>query len=49
MLAYYGTQLSPHMDRTPEGYLICRDVPIARTGPQEYLAGELGQIGRAHV
>ena len=41
MLAYYGTQLSPHMDRTPEGYLICRDVPIARTGPQEYLAREL--------
>lgn len=45
MLAYYGTQLSPHMDRTPEGYLICRDVPIARTGPQEYLAGELGLEG----
>lgn len=41
MLAYYGTQLSPHMDRTPEGYLICRDVPIARTGSQEYLAGEI--------
>ncbi|MCI9311262.1 MAG: DUF2213 domain-containing protein, partial [Lawsonibacter sp.] len=33
------------MDRTPEGYLICRDVPIARTGPQEYLAGELGLEG----
>ncbi len=45
MLTYYGTQLSPHMDRTPEGYLICRDVPIARTGPQEYLAGELGLEG----
>lgn len=41
MLAYYGTKLSPHMDRTPEGYLICRDVPIARTGQQEYLAREL--------
>ena len=45
MLTYYGTQLSPHMDRTPEGYLICRDVPIARTGPQESLAGELGLEG----
>jgi len=45
LLTYYGTQLSPHMDRTPEGYLICRDVPIARTGPQEYLAGELGLEG----
>lgn len=41
MIAYYGTRLSPHMDKTPEGYLICRDVPIARTGTQEYLAGEL--------
>ena len=41
MIFYYGTQLSPHMDKTPEGYLICRDVPIARTGTQEYLAREL--------
>ena len=40
-LAYYGTKISPHMDRTPEGYLICRDVPINRTGTQVYLAGEL--------
>ena len=45
MLAYYGTKISPHMTDTPEGYLICRDVPIARTGPQEYLAGELGLEG----
>lgn len=45
MLAYYGTKLSAHMDKTPEGYLICRDVPIARTGTQEYLAGELGLEG----
>ena len=41
MIFYYGTQISPHMDKTPEGYLICRDVPIARTGSQEYLAQEL--------
>jgi len=41
VIFYYGTQLSPHMDKTPEGYLICRDVPIARTGTQEYLAREL--------
>ena len=41
MLAYYGNRISPHMTDTPEGYLICHDVPIARTGPQEYLAGEL--------
>lgn len=40
-LAYYGATISPHMDVTPEGFLICRDVPIARTGPQEYLAKEM--------
>lgn len=45
MLAYYGSQLSPHMDLTPEGFLICRDVPINRIGKQIYLAGELGLEG----
>lgn len=29
------------MDLTPEGFLICRDVPINRTGDQQYLAREL--------
>lgn len=41
MLAYYGSQISPHIVNTPEGFLICKDVPIARTGPQDYLAREL--------
>ena len=41
MLAYYGSQISPHLVDTPEGFLICKDVPIARTGPQDYLAREL--------
>lgn len=45
MLAYYGDRISPHMTESPEGYLICHDVPIARTGPQEYLARELGLEG----
>lgn len=40
-IAYYGDRISPHMTRTPEGYLICHDVPINRTGDQEYTAGEL--------
>ena len=40
-IAYYGSTLSPNIDRTPEGYLICRNVPIARTGPQDYLAREM--------
>lgn len=40
-IAYYGARISPHMTRTPEGYLICHDVPINRTGDQEYTAREL--------
>ena len=41
MLAYYGTKISEHMTDTPEGYLVCRDVPIARTGEMTYRAAEL--------
>lgn len=41
MLYYYGTKISPHMTTTPEGYLICHDVPLARIGTMEYLASEL--------
>lgn len=44
MLAYYGHDISPNKTETYEGYLICRNVPIARTGTQQYLAGEL-QLG----
>ena len=44
-IAYYGTTLSPNMDRTPEGFLICRNVPINRTGTQIYGAGELNLTG----
>lgn len=29
-------KLSEHKYKTPEGYLVCVDSPIARTGPQEY-------------
>jgi len=29
-------ELGPNMSETPEGYLICESVPIARTGIQEY-------------
>lgn len=45
MKAYYGDRFSPHMTRTPEGYLICHDVPIARCGEQQYLPQELGLSG----
>lgn len=40
-VAYYGARISPHMTRTPEGYLICHDVPINRIGDQEYQARDL--------
>ena len=42
MRAFYGSKISEHMTTTPEGFLICLDVPIARTGTQEYLRSELG-------
>lgn len=44
-VAYYGSHISEHMVKTPEGYLICYDVPINRTGEQDYLAGELNLPG----
>lgn len=34
-------KLSSHKYKTPEGYLICTDAILARTGKQEYLKGEL--------
>ena len=43
-LAYYGSALSGNIIETPEGFLICKNVPIARTGSQEYLPDELGDM-----
>ena len=43
---YYGTRLSENISRRePEGYLLCLNVPVARTGVQEYLPEELGLGG----
>ncbi len=42
MLAYYGYTISPNQIETGEGFLICKNVPIARTGSQDYLGSELG-------
>lgn len=42
MRAYYATKLSPNISEMPNGFLICKNVPIARTGEQEYLGSELG-------
>jgi hypothetical protein len=40
-MQYYTTnQISENISETPEGFLLCRDVAIARTGIQEYANGE---------
>jgi len=44
-LMYYGDVLSPNIVETPEGYLICKNVPIGRTGDMTYCRGELGMDG----
>lgn len=41
MRYYTTTQLSEHIHETPEGYLLCTSVPIARTGVMEYAAHEV--------
>ena len=41
MITYFGSQISPNKVETSEGFLICRNVPIARTGDQRYFAYEL--------
>lgn len=33
---YFGTRLSDNMIQTPEGYLVCKNAVLARTGFQEY-------------
>ncbi len=41
-MRYYTTgQISPNRRKTPEGYLLCLGVPIARTGAQDYLPDEV--------
>ena len=42
-MQYYGNRLSENISRRePEGYLLCLNVPVARTGTQDYLPEELG-------
>jgi hypothetical protein len=45
MIAYYGTKISPNQIETGEGFLICKNVPIARVGDMEYMASEIGLKG----
>ena len=45
MIQYYGYTISPNQIETAEGFLICRNVPISRTGDQEYMGWEIGIPG----
>ena len=38
---YTVSKLGPKRSLTPEGYLLCQDVPVARTGEMLYAEGEL--------
>lgn len=46
MISYYGYTLSPNQIETGEGFLICKNVPIARIGSQDYMGYELGLTGQ---
>lgn len=36
-----SVKLSPHKYKTPEGYLVCQDAILARTGKQDYYKSEI--------
>lgn len=43
--AFFATEhISDNMRRTPDGYLLCLNVPIARTGPLQYTPAEMPHI-----
>lgn len=46
--AFYANDISQNISETPEGFLICKNVRIARTGVQHYLGSELGIVDKYH-
>ncbi len=42
-LKYFGSKISDNIIKTDEGYIICLNVPICRTGWQTYTGRELGE------
>lgn len=40
-MIYFGSQISPNLTKTGEGFLYALNVPIARTGMQKYLPSEI--------
>jgi 8-oxo-dGTP pyrophosphatase MutT (NUDIX family) len=43
-LWFTTSRISDHQELTPEGFLLCRDVPIARCGTQLYRNSEIPQL-----
>lgn len=39
---FFGESISNNLVKTPEGLLVCRNVPVARIGTQKYLGNEIG-------
>ncbi len=42
--SYYGDKISENIIETPEGYIICKNVPVGRIGWMEYQGHELPAI-----
>src|ERR1700691_2031551 len=47
--AFLADRISAHRGYTPEGYLICYGVPVARTGTQTYKAEEIDKDGKLGI
>ena len=46
---YFGSKISDNMIVTKDGFLICQNVPISRTGSQEYLDTEIFGEGNGSI
>lgn len=46
---YYGSKISDNLVKLDDGYLLCLNVPIARTGAYQYTREELGLDGSGIV
>jgi hypothetical protein len=47
--SFLADRVSAHRGYTPEGYLICHGVPVARTGTQTYRAEEIDKDGKMNL
>ena len=49
MKVLFKEKLSPHKYKTAEGYLVCQDAILTRTGPQEYTSDEVFNDGNENM